>query len=248
MNIENIQLYQLNDEKEDRLWKTAIFIFDSSALLDFYYLPKKTRQKIYTETFTHLSNRLWVPAHVEFEFLKNRENIISKPISERYDPLKTQVGNIKPMFSKEVQKRIEDIARETVKDDKKSMQALVMTAVGGPEVLQLQSVPCPTIQHPNEILVRVMAAGVNSADHRVRKRLPPSTDWMLPPEGVIVGLGKTLKKIFKERVEKAQNFFDNNIEFYRYYRTNNSFLDYVQIKTNKVKAVKCFPISGYLPT
>ncbi|CDT30971.1 conserved hypothetical protein [Sphingobacterium sp. PM2-P1-29] len=118
MNIENIQLYQLDDEKEDRLWKTAIFVFDSSALLDFYYLPKKTRQKIYAETFTHLSNRLWVPAHVEFEFLKNRENIIPKPISERYAPLKTQISNIKPMFSKEVQKRIEDIARQTVKDDK----------------------------------------------------------------------------------------------------------------------------------
>ncbi|KOS05294.1 hypothetical protein AM493_04035 [Flavobacterium akiainvivens] len=70
----------------------------------------------------------------------------------------------------------------------KSMQALVMTDVGGPEVLQLQSVPCPTIQQPNEILVRVMAAGVNPADYRVRKRMPPSTDWVLPKEGVILGL------------------------------------------------------------
>lgn len=118
MNIENIQLYQLNDEKEDRLWKTAIFIFDSSALLDLYYLPKKTRQKIYTETFTHLSKRLWVPAHVEYEFLKNRENIITKPISEKYAPIKTQLNAINPMFIKEIQKRIEDISRQTLKDDK----------------------------------------------------------------------------------------------------------------------------------
>ncbi|KOS08240.1 hypothetical protein AM493_06725 [Flavobacterium akiainvivens] len=68
------------------------------------------------------------------------------------------------------------------------MQALVMTAVGGPEVLQMQSVPSPIIKEPHEILIRVMAAGVNPADFRVRKRMPPSTDWELPKNGIILGL------------------------------------------------------------
>jgi hypothetical protein len=41
------------------------------------------------------------------------------------------------------------------------MQAMVMTSIGGPEVLQLQSVPRPEISDPHNVLVRVMAAGVN---------------------------------------------------------------------------------------
>jgi len=55
------------------------------------------------------------------------------------------------------------------------MEAIVMTAVGGPEVLQLKSVPRPEIEDPHQILIRVMAAGVNPADLRVRKRMPPMT-------------------------------------------------------------------------
>ena len=118
MNIDSIKLYQLNDEKEERLWRTAIFVFDSSALLDFYYLPKKTREKIYSETFKHLDKRLWIPAHVEYEFLKNKDNVINKSFSERYDNLKNQVININPSFIKAVQKQVEDIGRQTEKDDK----------------------------------------------------------------------------------------------------------------------------------
>ncbi|HDM8297434.1 zinc-binding dehydrogenase [Yersinia enterocolitica] len=71
---------------------------------------------------------------------------------------------------------------------KKSMQAIVMTAVGGPEVLELKSVPRPEIEDPHHILVRVMAAGVNPADLRVRKRMPPQTDWEMPANGIILGL------------------------------------------------------------
>ncbi|WP_434383178.1 zinc-binding dehydrogenase [Melittangium boletus] len=68
------------------------------------------------------------------------------------------------------------------------MNAVVMTAVGGPEVLQWRSVARPHISHPREILVRVMATGVNPADLRIRKRLPPMTDWEVPAEGIILGL------------------------------------------------------------
>lgn len=118
MDEDKIKLYQIDKEKEIRLWETAIFVFDSSSLLDFYYLPKKTRENIYSETFPHLENRLWIPAHVEYEFLKNREKIIPKPISERYKDLRDEICKVKLMFTKEIQKRVDDISRQTVKDDK----------------------------------------------------------------------------------------------------------------------------------
>lgn len=69
-----------------------------------------------------------------------------------------------------------------------TMQAVVMTAVGGPEVLELQTVPRPAIADPHAILVRVRAAGVNPADIRVRERMPPMTEWEVPPGGIILGL------------------------------------------------------------
>lgn len=45
-----------------------------------------------------------------------------------------------------------------------------MTAPGGPEVLQLQELPDPVIEKDTEILVRLMAAGVNPIDTKLRSR------------------------------------------------------------------------------
>ena len=47
------------------------------------------------------------------------------------------------------------------------MKAAVTTKYGSPEVVQIQDVPIPTIK-PNEVLVKVMAAAVNSGDVRIR--------------------------------------------------------------------------------
>ena len=118
MKKENIDPYFMNPEKEKRLWETTIFVFDSSAILDFYFLPNQTRDKIYKEVFKELSERLWIPSHVEFEFLKNREKVIGKPILENYDPLKSKIQNLGKSFSSDIHKRIEEISRETIKDDK----------------------------------------------------------------------------------------------------------------------------------
>jgi NADPH2:quinone reductase len=48
------------------------------------------------------------------------------------------------------------------------MQAIIMTGVGGPDVLQLADIPTPA-PGPNQLLVRVRAAGVNPIDCKVRK-------------------------------------------------------------------------------
>lgn len=36
---------------------------------------------------------------------------------------------------------------------------------------------------------------------------------------------KQIKKFLKEELSKLKKFFDNNLEFYKYYRTNNTFID-----------------------
>lgn len=50
------------------------------------------------------------------------------------------------------------------------MKAVLMTAPGEPEVLQLQTVPDPQIRQPTEILVRLKAAGINPIDTKLRRR------------------------------------------------------------------------------
>ncbi|MGQ4645977.1 zinc-binding dehydrogenase [Lyngbya aestuarii] len=50
------------------------------------------------------------------------------------------------------------------------MKAVLMTAAGEPEVLQLQEVPEPKITQDTEMLVRLHAAGINPIDTKLRSR------------------------------------------------------------------------------
>lgn len=50
------------------------------------------------------------------------------------------------------------------------MRAMLMTAAGGPEVLQWADVPEPTLSRPSQVKVRLRAAGVNPIDTKLRAR------------------------------------------------------------------------------
>lgn len=50
-----------------------------------------------------------------------------------------------------------------------TMRALVLYEPGGPEVLQVRDVTKPRIKRQSDVLVRVLAAGVNPADWQNRK-------------------------------------------------------------------------------
>ncbi len=50
------------------------------------------------------------------------------------------------------------------------MKAIVMTAPGGPEVLQLEERPVPRLERDTDVLVRLKAAGVNPIDTKLRTR------------------------------------------------------------------------------
>lgn len=114
MDINAIDIYKMTEERERKLWENAIFIFDSSALLDLYYLPKKTREKVYNEVFEKIPDRFWIPAHVQFEYLKNREKIIKKPIAEKFIPLEDEVKRT-TVKVKDVLKLVNSIIDKTKK-------------------------------------------------------------------------------------------------------------------------------------
>lgn len=101
MSNNSISKYRLTSEKENLLWEDCIFIFDSSALLSFYSMPAQTRKKIYDSLVLPNIKRFWIPAHVRFEYLKNREKVITKPISENYAKLETEtISEIEKLVDK----------------------------------------------------------------------------------------------------------------------------------------------------
>lgn len=80
------------------------------------------------------------------------------------------------------------------------MKAMVMTANGGPEVLQLQDLPTPAIRRPEEVLVRIKAAGINPVDTKLRTRgtfYPDRSPAILGCDGagVVEAVGEEVKNL-----------------------------------------------------
>ena len=50
------------------------------------------------------------------------------------------------------------------------MKAVLMTAPGGLDVLKLVAVERPALPRPQQLLIRVRAAGVNPLDTKIRKQ------------------------------------------------------------------------------
>ena len=63
------------------------------------------------------------------------------------------------------------------------MQAIELKETGGPAVLEVVERPVPVLQGPSQVLVRLMAAGVNPVDTKLRSRGP------LLPDGLPMVLG-----------------------------------------------------------
>lgn len=91
--MENIyEKYYLSDESTIEMLKKAVVIFDTSALLDLYYYSEVTLNAISDNVFEYLKKRLWIPAQVYFEFLKNKDKVSVKP-AQAYKSLLTKPAN-----------------------------------------------------------------------------------------------------------------------------------------------------------
>jgi len=79
------------------------------------------------------------------------------------------------------------------------VRAIMMTAVGGPEVLQLAEVPEPEISGPHDVRVRLRAAGVNPVDTKLRAggllrgSLPAVLGW--DGAGVVEDIGAEVTRL-----------------------------------------------------
>lgn len=73
----------IDSATESRLWQDAVIIFDTCAILDFYYMSYD-HQVVMADILKFLSDRIWLPAQVIYEYEKNRKSVITKPINENY--------------------------------------------------------------------------------------------------------------------------------------------------------------------
>lgn len=78
------------------------------------------------------------------------------------------------------------------------MKAVVMSGVGGPEVLKLTDLPEPVLQGENQVRVRLKAAGINPVDTKLRSKgtyFPEHSPTILGCDGagVIDAVGKAVQ-------------------------------------------------------
>jgi NADPH2:quinone reductase len=79
------------------------------------------------------------------------------------------------------------------------MRAMLMTAVGGPEVFQLAELPEPEITAEHDVRVRLRAAGINPVDYKLRSggtiggSLPTILGW--DGAGVVEAVGPAVTRV-----------------------------------------------------
>src|SRR5271168_566612 len=80
-----------------------------------------------------------------------------------------------------------------------SMRAMLMTAVGGPEVLQLADLPEPEIAAEPDVRVCLRAAGINPVDYKLRSggtiggALPAILGW--DGAGIVEAVGPAVTRV-----------------------------------------------------
>lgn len=124
MDKSSLDLLKKGNSNLLNFFQSAVVIFDSSALLDLYNYPVYTRQPLYNQVFSKLKGRLWIPSQVEFEYIKNREKVIKKPI-DVYENLITKISkNTEGGFVKQIGKEIDIIKNNNRKNISGNIQAL----------------------------------------------------------------------------------------------------------------------------
>jgi len=133
MKLSQSNIFKISSRDEKKLFKEAIIVYDSSALLDFYGYSEKAKNEIFDLVFSKLDGRLWMPAQVKYEFLKNRETVIYKPLKTYINliskadnkkdggyinSIESSINSIKSKELKNIAGQIKTLIERTIKDDK----------------------------------------------------------------------------------------------------------------------------------
>ena len=126
------EFYTPSDDDFEKLWKKAIFVFDTNILLNLYRYSETTRNELFN-FMKRFTKRIWIPHQVALEFHKNRINVILEKdnfykdiknlLENSMDNLKVSFGKFREKFKKhqhfnydEILKDYETLNTKTIKD------------------------------------------------------------------------------------------------------------------------------------
>ena len=126
------EIFHLDDGLKEDLWNNADIIFDTSAICELYNMTDKAKKTV-CKILDTLSERIWIPAHVMYEYLKNRDKVIMNPIQEKYNNPKLPVDDIKRELDKIVKTNDDDnfhpYIEETSLDKIKEQAEIIKSAL-----------------------------------------------------------------------------------------------------------------------
>lgn len=73
----------LTKEQESDLVKNATIVFDTSSIGQLYEMTEIYKQQL-VDIIDHFKDRMWLPAQVKSEYLKNRTKFLFNPINAQY--------------------------------------------------------------------------------------------------------------------------------------------------------------------
>jgi len=81
-----------NELDFEKLWKRCIFVFDANILINLYSFPKEDYNE-FINILEGISNRLWMPHQIGWEYQKNRYSGVNKS-NDKHNTLKSLVKTL----------------------------------------------------------------------------------------------------------------------------------------------------------
>ncbi|TWA75632.1 hypothetical protein FBZ83_12359 [Azospirillum brasilense] len=99
------EYFDLSEEDIKDLWGSAVFVFDTNALLSLFRDKKSTSDDL-MNIIKKLKNRVWVPHQVAWEFHKNRSGVVigNKKV---YQPLRNAIDAARKVAEDTVRKNMD---------------------------------------------------------------------------------------------------------------------------------------------
>lgn len=93
--------YSYSHDEYQKIWGTALFIFDTNTLLNLYRYQSKTKDE-FLQVLEKISDRIWIPHHVALEFQRNRVRVICEQ-KELFSKTKKAIESVQTKLNSEIE-------------------------------------------------------------------------------------------------------------------------------------------------
>ena len=186
----------LTPEIEKTIWEKGVFIFDTSSICEMYKLNQASRESV-SHIISTLKNRIWIPGHVQYEYTKNRIEVINETIkksqsqfntdkkfTEAYDLLDNFIGKVNkgdflPYFKEEIFNTIKESIQKS-KEEYKSASKLIKDELKArtEELKAIKDNDCilnafSNVEHGQEFSYHTILEIVKEGAFRYPHKIPP---------------------------------------------------------------------------